>query len=301
MERADSAPAATTLTSPTAMSHVPLAHGAGCTTDVNPQASSRRAPVVIAGSSDPTGLDAGVLSAQAATATHIGKFSIKVGKAARGGQKSTKTTGWSAPSGGVVRGYFKGARAFRSPTLAGVNWSRVLCRITRDAATGEVLERLYPQASGVDEHTANSRLPRCTDLDVYVHFYDEDIRGRFISPPRTSGRRVRWGETVAVDGDCEILGDGVFQRPAEQPPTEEFAERFAPPTLRPVCRSASTSSPQGEVQADKQRQARPGEEGRRSDRRDARADGTTTSKIQSDARAAFGPQSSCLSNQTQFF
>jgi hypothetical protein len=94
--------------------------------------------------------------------------------------------GWYDQQPGVMVGHFKGARALRSPCLAGVPWGRVIYRETRDSQTDELVEAIYPRQDQVSAREANRLLTRVTDLRVEVHFDDGSCQEHV--------KAVRWAD-----------------------------------------------------------------------------------------------------------
>ena len=104
--------------------------------------------------------------------------------------------GWQTGTPGEATGLFKGARAFRSPCLAGIPRRSVVYRETRDAQSGEVLEALYPRSHGISVETAKRRLESASDIEVLVH---HDHCGTEFAPPRV----VKWADLEATDDESE--------------------------------------------------------------------------------------------------
>ena len=70
------------------------------------------------------------------------------------------------------RGSFKGARAFRSPSCAGVAWSEVDRVITTAIPSGVVLSDISPNADGITEAQACRSFGGSADIIVDVHLIE---------------------------------------------------------------------------------------------------------------------------------
>ena len=61
-----------------------------------------------------------------------------------------------------------GARAYRSPTLAGIRWEEVGRRITRRLPGREVMQDIWPSKDGISEESACSRFGGAADIITEV-------------------------------------------------------------------------------------------------------------------------------------
>ena len=63
-----------------------------------------------------------------------------------------------------------GARAYRSPTAAGIQWAEVVRRVTRESPSGKVLDDIHPCRDGISESAACMRFGGSRDIrtDVFV-------------------------------------------------------------------------------------------------------------------------------------
>lgn len=80
--------------------------------------------------------------------------------------------GWRQVSSTSWPGSFRAARAHRMPP--GVKWQQVKERLTEDANTGEVIERLDADATPFSAATACRRLDRVRDVVTRVELRGED-------------------------------------------------------------------------------------------------------------------------------
>ena len=85
---------------------------------------------------------------------------------------------------GTWKASFKNARAYRSPSSAGIPWGSVLRRTTSDTNTLETLQDLYPRISDVPEWQANALFDRPRDITVEVE----------VLPPKEEA----WGEAERI-------------------------------------------------------------------------------------------------------
>ena len=173
------------------------------------------------------------------------------GAASRGDQgnkglrEPRRRPGWHTDTPGLAHGVFRGARAFRSPCLAGIPWRSVIYRETVDTQSGEVLEAIYPRSHGIGVDAANRRLNSVSDIEVTVH---HDYDGSAQAPPKV----VRWedlepsdderpGDFVSTAGPVISHADG---RPGNAPRVRGRREGLVSTT---PSRDASSAEHLGEL------------------------------------------------------
>ena len=76
-----------------------------------------------------------------------------------------------------------GARAYRSPTAAGIQWAEVVRRVTRESPSGTVLDDIYPCRDGISESAACVRFGGSRDICTEV-FVAPNNNIWSVTPPR---------------------------------------------------------------------------------------------------------------------
>ena len=112
--------------------------------------------------------------------------------------------GWRRDGSRTWRGRFKSARALRLPP--GTRWDDVESRITRDIATGELLEDRHVAVNPARTNVAGQRLDRARDIESIVTLIEAPEQtaseGEVIDLTVDSG-----GDDIAVRG-FEVLAAG---------------------------------------------------------------------------------------------
>ena len=72
------------------------------------------------------------------------------------------------------RSVSKGARAYRAPSVAGIAWSEVIRRTTRDASSHEVLDDIHPVRDSIGEAAACTRFGGSRDIQTDIYIDSDD-------------------------------------------------------------------------------------------------------------------------------
>ena len=68
----------------------------------------------------------------------------------------------------------KGAYAYRAPSVAGIAWSEVIRRTTRDASSHEVLDDIHPVRDSIGEAAACTRFGGSRDIQTDIYIDSDD-------------------------------------------------------------------------------------------------------------------------------
>ena len=81
----------------------------------------------------------------------------------------TEAKQWQCMGTDHWRSTRQGARAFRSPRAAGVQWSEVARRTTREPPKFTVIDDIYPLRDGIEEATACPHIGGSKDIQTHIY------------------------------------------------------------------------------------------------------------------------------------